>query len=65
MWCYQREWQGQRLLVIANLSDTFQNWQPVQADGNWQVLMHNYAEVASQPGDMTLRPFEAVWWVQK
>jgi trehalose-6-phosphate hydrolase len=29
------------------------------------VLMHNYAEVASQPADMTLRPFEAVWWLQK
>ena len=65
LWCYQREWQGQRLLVIANLSDTFQSWQPAQTDGNWQVLMHNYAEVASQPGDMTLRPFEAVWWLQK
>ena len=65
LWCYQREWQGQRLLVIANLSDTFQSWQPSQTDGNWQVLMHNYAEVASQPGDMTLRPFEAVWWLQK
>jgi trehalose-6-phosphate hydrolase len=65
LWCYQREWQGQRLLVIANLSDTFQSWQPTQTDGNWQVLMHNYAEVASQPADMTLRPFEAVWWLQK
>ena len=65
LWCYQREWQGQRLLVIANLSDTFQSWQPTQTDGNWQVLMHSYAEVASQPTDMTLRPFEAVWWLQK
>ncbi len=65
VWCYQREWQGQRLLVIANLSNTFQNWQPTHTDGNWQVLMHNYAEVANQPVDMTLRPFEAVWWVQK
>mgnify|MGYP000686528929 CR=1 FL=1 len=65
LWCYQRKWQGQRLLVIANLSDTFQSWQPTQTDGNWQVLMHNYAEVASQPTDMTLRPFEAVWWLQK
>jgi len=27
--------------------------------------MHNYAEVASQPGGMTLRPFEAIWWLQK
>lgn len=46
------------MLVIANLSDTFQSWQPTQTDGNWQVLMHNYAEVASQPADMTLRPLK-------
>lgn len=24
VWCYQREWQGQRLLVVANLSNAFQ-----------------------------------------
>lgn len=26
--------------------------------------MHNYDEVARQPGAMTLRPFEAIWWLQ-
>jgi trehalose-6-phosphate hydrolase len=65
VWCYQREWQGQRLLVVANLSNAFQPWQPAHTRDNWQVLMHNYDEVAHQPGAMTLRPFEAIWWLQK
>jgi trehalose-6-phosphate hydrolase len=25
----------------------------------------NYPDVDAQPGAMTLRPFEAVWWIQK
>ncbi|EHC58063.1 hypothetical protein LTSEMIN_6335, partial [Salmonella enterica subsp. enterica serovar Minnesota str. A4-603] len=33
----------------------------------WQALLHNYnyGEVASQPAAMTLRPFEAIWWLQR
>ena len=62
---FRREWQGQRLLVVANLSNACQDWLPEHHEGNWQTLMHNYDEVATRPAAMTLRPFEAVWWLQK
>ena len=65
LWCYRREWQGQTLLVIANLSDECQAWLPESCRGNWQVLMHNHDEVSPRPTAMTLRPFEAIWWLQK
>jgi trehalose-6-phosphate hydrolase len=38
---------GETLVVAANLSREFQSWQPEEADGDWQVLMSNYAEAAS------------------
>ena len=65
LWCYRREWQGQSLLGIANLSRDVQSWQPTQIRGDWQLLMHNYEEASPQPCAMTLRPFEAVWWLQR
>ncbi|MCS2169402.1 alpha,alpha-phosphotrehalase [Scandinavium sp. TWS1a] len=65
LWCYRREWQGQQLLVAANLSRESQPWQPGQVDGEWNVAMSNYPGLDTQPGAMTLRPFEAVWWIQK
>ncbi|EMU6538203.1 alpha,alpha-phosphotrehalase [Escherichia albertii] len=65
LWCYRREWLGQSLLVIANLSRDVQSWQPTQIRGDWQLLMHNYEEASPQPCAMTLRPFEAVWWLQR
>ncbi len=65
LWCYRREWQGQQLLVAANLSRESQPWQPGQVDGEWDVAMSNYPGLDTQPGAMTLRPFEAVWWIQK
>lgn len=64
LWCYRRQWQGQTLVVVASLSRECQSWQPQAVEGDWQVLMSNYAEVSPQPGAMTLRPFEAVWWLQ-
>ncbi|EAM7072594.1 alpha,alpha-phosphotrehalase [Salmonella enterica] len=65
VWYYRRQWQRQTLLVIANLSKTCQEWHPPHTTGQWQTLMHNYGEAASQPGVMTLRPFEAIWWLQR
>ena len=65
LWCYRRQWQGKTLVVAANLSREFQSWQPEEVDGDWQVLMSNYAEAANRPAAMTLRPFEAVWWLQE
>jgi trehalose-6-phosphate hydrolase len=65
LWCYRREWQGQTLLVVANLSRDGQPWQPENLDGKWERMMSNYPDAAAQPVAMTLRPFEAVWWMQK
>lgn len=65
LWCYQRTWQGQTLRVMANLSGECQVWQPENDAGEWAVLLSNYDEVASAPGAMTLRPYEAVWWVRR
>ncbi|MFN1128951.1 alpha,alpha-phosphotrehalase [Lelliottia nimipressuralis] len=64
LWCYRRQWQGQTLIVVANLSHECQAWQPDAFSGDWRVVLSNYAEVASQPAAMTLRPFEAMWWLQ-
>jgi trehalose-6-phosphate hydrolase len=64
LWCYRRQWKGQTLLVVANLSAELQRWQPDAAHGDWTALISNYEEVASAPSEMMLRPFEAVWWLQ-
>ena len=64
LWCYRRQWQGQTLLVIANLSAQLQAWRPEAVSGDWRVLMSNYRETSARPAPMTLRPFEAVWWLQ-
>ena len=64
LWCYRRRWQGQTLVVAANLSHECQQWQPQEPEGEWQVVVSNYAETASRPSAMALRPFEAVWWLQ-
>jgi len=64
LWCYRRQWQGQTLMVVASLSRECQPWHPQAVEGDWQVVMSNYSEVSPQPGTMTLRPFEAVWWLQ-
>ncbi len=61
LWCYRRHWQGQTLIVAANLSNTPQEWQTDLLSGKLQVLMSNYPT----PQTTSLRPFEAVWWLQQ
>ncbi len=63
VWCYRRRWQGQTLLVVANLSGENQAWEPEEMAGDWRVVMSNYAEVAQAPAAAVLRPYEAVWWI--
>jgi len=65
LWCYRREWQGQTLLVVANLSRDSQQWMPDALSGDWQVLMSNYPDASPAPAELNLRPFEAVIWLQK
>jgi trehalose-6-phosphate hydrolase len=65
LWCYRREWQGQTLLVVANLSRDEQHCGLEAMDGEWEVAISNYPQPQNKPGAITLRPFEAVWWIQK
>ncbi|EMN5247647.1 alpha,alpha-phosphotrehalase [Enterobacter roggenkampii] len=61
LWCYRRQWQGQTLMVVANLSPTPQEWQTEALSDKSQVLMSNYPALQTT----SLRPFEAVWWLQQ
>jgi len=65
LWCYRREWQGQTLLVAANLSRDAQHCELETMEGEWDVAISNYSQPQNKPGAVTLRPFEAVWWIQK
>ena len=61
LWCYRRQWQGQTLMVVANLSHLPQEWQADALSGESQVVISNYPA----PQTSTLRPFEAVWWLKQ
>lgn len=65
LWCYRRQWQGQTLMVVANLSRERKQWQPDLVEGAWRVALGNYDDVPSRPNARLLRPFEAIWWVQE
>ncbi|HDT2079592.1 TPA: alpha,alpha-phosphotrehalase [Enterobacter roggenkampii] len=65
LWCYRRQWQGQTLIVVANLSRERQQWQPDPVQGAWRVALGNYDDVPSRPNARLLRPFEAICWVQE
>ncbi|WP_253380005.1 alpha,alpha-phosphotrehalase [unidentified bacterial endosymbiont] len=65
LWCYRRRWQGQTLVVVANLSRERQQWQPDPVQGTWRVALSNYEDVPSRPVTRQLRPFEAIWWTQE
>lgn len=66
IWCYQRIWEEQRLLVLANLSKQPLRWQPpIDIHGRrWRLLFSNYSDAQPQPAILELRPFEAIYWVQ-
>ncbi|MRT57718.1 alpha,alpha-phosphotrehalase [Enterobacteriaceae bacterium RIT693] len=65
VWSYSRQHEGQTLVVAANLSGEAQWLQLESHDGEWEVLMSNYSNAAATPGEMSLRPFEAVYWVKR
>ncbi|MBS0975544.1 hypothetical protein JK228_19900, partial [Serratia rubidaea] len=35
----------------------------VEASDLWRVAIGNYGDAPSLPQPLTLRPFEAVWWL--
>ncbi|MFD1804394.1 alpha,alpha-phosphotrehalase [Mixta tenebrionis] len=66
LWCYRRQHEGETLIVVANFSRDAQAWHPEEPFGEeWEVLMSNYSDAKPAPGEMMLRPWEAVWWYQK
>lgn len=65
VWSYSRQHEGQTLVVAANLSGEAQWLQLEGHEGEWEVLMSNYSDAAAKPGEMSLRPFEAVYWVKR
>ncbi|MCS3433294.1 alpha,alpha-phosphotrehalase [Klebsiella sp. BIGb0407] len=65
LWCYRRQWNGQTLVVAANLSSQQQSWNDTSFSGDGEVLMNNYPNTSGKPGKVNLRPFEAVYWLQK
>ena len=65
LWCYRRQHEGETLIVAVNLSRDAQSWHPDAFGGDWSVLLSNYDSARPAPGEMMLRPYEAVWWYQK
>ncbi|WP_437613423.1 alpha,alpha-phosphotrehalase [Erwinia sp. V71] len=65
LWCYRRQYEGETLIVAVNLSRDAQSWHPDVFDGDWNILLSNYPSSRPAPGEMMLRPYEAIWWYQK
>ncbi len=61
LWCYERRWQDQRLLVVNNLGREPLALPVAEASG--QQLIANYADSPAQPGPHTLRPYESIAWL--
>ncbi|NDJ56229.1 alpha,alpha-phosphotrehalase [Enterobacteriaceae bacterium 4M9] len=63
LWCYRRQYQGQTLVVAANLSREAQRWQSEMTASDACILMSNYPQAPALAGSLMLRPFEAVYWL--
>lgn len=65
IWLYRRRWRGQQLLVLANLSREMQYCElpalPILR--GWRLLLSNYDDACVHPESLTLRPFEALYWL--
>ncbi len=65
LWCYERRWGTQRLLVMANLGCEHL---PLEEDfladkGQQTLLLSNYSSDDPAPDARFLRPYEAAWWL--
>ncbi|MDQ0208334.1 alpha,alpha-phosphotrehalase [Alkalicoccobacillus murimartini] len=62
LFAYVREWQGEKLLVVANFSE--QNSQfaapAFLTENHADVLVSNYEQTNNPTAELTLRPYEAV-----
>jgi trehalose-6-phosphate hydrolase len=66
-WVYRRSYQQQQLLVIANLTDKKINYSlPPQLQRlSWRPLLSNYPDPPFLGSEITLRPYEAMFWLQQ
>ncbi|WP_108649566.1 alpha,alpha-phosphotrehalase [Dongshaea marina] len=61
-WCYLRQYQEQKLLVINNFSANPIDWQLPQSlpQTGWQLVCANYPGSPEPSSAMTLRPYESL-----
>ena len=62
LFAYVREWNGEKLLVVANFSDQESDFATPAflTDNHADVLVSNYQQINDPAKEMTLRPYEAV-----
>lgn len=65
LWCYHRQHGDENLIVTANFSSREQYWMQDVINEEWEILLCNYPEPQRMAGELTLRPYEAVWWYFK
>lgn len=65
LWCYLRSFKQEKLLVIANFSNTLQElYLKEYYENSWNMLLSNYSNIISSK-KITLRPYEAIWLLKK
>lgn len=64
-WCYVRHWNNQTLLVIANLTENTVKWELPKAleNSSWQKLLSNYQTETTLKSELTLQPYEAMYFL--
>lgn len=66
-WCYVRNWNNQKLLVIINLTNKTTHWTlPKDLQQiHWQQLFGNYTNSNALESEITLKPYQAMYLLLK
>ncbi len=65
VFAYQREWEGQKLLVLNNLSDREVVLQEAVSCGGYECLLSNYEQDGARSRLETLRAYESIVWLKE
>ncbi len=65
VFAYQREWEGQKLLVLNNLSDREVVLQEAESCGGYECLLSNYGQDGARSRLETLRAYESIVWLKE
>lgn len=65
VFAYQREWEGQKLLVLNNLSDREVVLQEAVSCGGYECLLSNYGQDGARSRLETLRAYESIVWLKE